>query len=217
MASGIAHELRNPLSVSFSAAQFLLEPSEDPAFQQECVGKILEGIERSSLIIENLLRFARPSSSNQHESLNLVAVVRETLNVLTPQAKLQKINLIEHYGDTLLPVVGNANLLQQVIMNLVLNAYQSITNSGDVSVMTRREGDKALICVRDNGCGIAAAHLNRIFDPFFTTRPVGKGTGLGLSICHTLVEQHGGSIAVESSVEGQGTTFVVRLPLAAAV
>ena len=217
MASGIAHELRNPLSVSFSAAQFLLEPSEDPAFQQECVGKILEGIERSSLIIENLLRFARPSSSNQHESLNLVAVVRETLNVLTPQAKLQKINLIEHYGETLLPVVGNANLLQQVIMNLVLNAYQAITNGGDVSIMTRRESDKALICVRDNGCGIAAAHLNRIFDPFFTTRPVGKGTGLGLSICHTLVEQHGGTIGVESSVEGQGTTFVVRLPLAAAV
>ena len=217
MASGIAHELRNPLSVSFSAAQFLLEPSEDPAFQQECVGKILEGIERSSLIIENLLRFARPSSSNQHESLNLVAVVRETLIVLTPQAKLQKINLIEHYGETLLPVVGNANLLQQVIMNLVLNAYQAITNGGDVSIMTRRESDKALICVRDNGCGIAAAHLNRIFDPFFTTRPVGKGTGLGLSICHTLVEQHGGTIGVESSVEGQGTTFVVRLPLAAAV
>jgi PAS domain S-box-containing protein len=214
MASGIAHELRNPLSVSFSAAQFLLEPSDDPAFQQECVGKIIEGIERASLIIENLLRFARPSSGNQHESLNLVNVVRETLNVLTPQAKLQKINLVEHYGETFLPVSGNANLLQQVIMNLVLNAFQAISDGGDVSVMTRREDDKALICVRDNGCGISSAHLTRIFDPFFTTRPVGQGTGLGLSICHTLVKQHGGTIVVESSVEGQGTTFVVRLPLA---
>lgn len=214
MASGIAHELRNPLSVSFSAAQFLLEPSVDPAFQQECVGKILEGIERSSLIVENLLRFARPSSPNRHELLNLVAVVRETLNMLTPQAKLQKVNLIEHYAGTVLPVKGNANLLQQVIMNLVLNAYQAITNGGDVRVMTRREDDKALICVRDNGGGIAPAHLSRVFDPFFTTQPIGKGTGLGLSICHTLVEQHGGTISVESSVEGQGSTFVVRLPLA---
>ena len=214
MAGGIAHELRNPLSVSFSAAQFLLEPPDDPAFQQECVAKILEGIERSSLIIENLLRFARPSSSNQHESLNLVTLVRETLNVLAPQAKLQKINLTEQYGETFLPVLGNVNLLQQVVMNLVLNAFQSISGGGDVSVVTRREGDKALVCVRDNGCGIAPAHLNRIFDPFFTTRPVGQGTGLGLSICHTLVKQHGGSIAVESTVEGQGTTFVVRLPLA---
>jgi signal transduction histidine kinase len=213
MAGGIAHELRNPLSVSFSAAQFLLEPSDDPVFQQECVGKILDGIERSSLIIENLLRFARPSSSNQHESLNLVNLVRETLSVLTPQAKLQKINLIELYGETFLPISGNANLLQQVIMNLVLNAFQSITGGGDVSIITRREGDKALICVRDNGRGISPAHMSRIFDPFFTTRPVGQGTGLGLSICHTLVKQHGGSIEVENSVEGQGTTFIVRLPL----
>ena len=216
MAGGIAHELRNPLSVSFSAAQFLLEPSDDPVFQKECVDKVLEGIERSSLIIENLLRFARPSSSKQNESLNLVTLVRETLNVLSPQAKLQKINLMEHYGETFLPVSGNANLLQQVIMNLVLNAYQAIAGHGgvDVSVITRREGDKALVVVRDNGCGIAPAHLHRIFDPFFTTRPVGQGTGLGLSICHTLVKQHGGSIAVESTVEGQGTTFIVRLPLA---
>jgi PAS domain S-box-containing protein len=215
MAGGIAHELRNPLSVSFSAAQFLLEPINDPAFQKECVGKILEGIERSSMIIENLLRFARPSSSNQAESLNLVAVVRETLNVLAPQAKLQKINLFESYAETTLAISGNANLLQQVIMNLVLNAYQAMPGGGDVSVVTRREVDKAVVYVKDTGCGISSAHISRIFDPFFTTRPVGQGTGLGLSICHTIVKQHGGIIAVEASAEGQGTTIVVRLPLMA--
>ncbi len=217
MAGGIAHELRNPLSVSFSAAQFLLDPTDDPAFQKECVGKILQGIERSSLIIENLLRFARPPSSNQADTLNLVTVVRETLSVLTPQAKLQKVNLIEHYAETELPVTGNANLLQQVIMNLVLNAYQAVSGGGDVSVFTRREGDQAAVFVRDTGCGIAPAHLSQIFDPFFTTRPVGQGTGLGLSICHTLVRQHGGVIAVENSVEGQGSTLVVRLPLRVSV
>ena len=213
MAGGIAHELRNPLSVSFSAAQFLLDPIDDPAFQKECVGKILRGIEQSSMIIENLLRFARPPSSNRAETLNLVTVVRETLSVLTPQAKLQKINLIEHYGETELPVTGNANLLQQVIMNLVLNAYQALPGGGDVSVFMRREAGQVAVYVRDNGCGIAPAHLGRIFDPFFTTRPVGQGTGLGLSICHTIVKQHGGVIAVENSVEGQGSTLVVRLPL----
>lgn len=214
MAGGIAHELRNPLSVSFSAAQFLMEPSDDPAFQKECVGKVIEGIERSSLIIENLLRFARPSTSSQQESLNLVNVMRETLSVLAPQAKLQNISLTQHYNETFLPILGNANLLQQVIMNLVLNAYQAISDGGEVSVLTRRDGDKAVVRVRDNGCGISPAHLSRIFDPFFTTRSGGRGTGLGLSICHTLVTQHGGSIAVESSVVGQGTTFVVRLPMA---
>jgi signal transduction histidine kinase len=216
MAGGIAHELRNPLSVSFSAAQFLLEPPDDPVFQQECVHKIIEGIERSSLIIENLLRFARPSSNNQTESLNLVNLVRETISMLTPQAKLQKINIFEEYAVTFVPISGNANLLQQVIMNLILNAYQAMLGGGDVSVSVRTEAGKALVSVRDTGCGILPAHLGRIFDPFFTTRPVGQGTGLGLSICHTIVKQHGGTIVVESGVNGSGSTFVVRLPLAMA-
>lgn len=214
MAGGIAHELRNPLSVSFSAAQFLLEPADDPVFQQECVRKILEGIERSSVIIENLLRFARPSSGNQTELLNLVALVRETLSVLTPQAKVQKINLVEDYAESFLPISGNASLLQQVIMNLILNAYQAMPDGGEVSVSIRREANKSFVSVHDTGCGIAPQHLGRIFDPFFTTRLVGQGTGLGLSICHTIVKQHGGTIEVGSGVEGQGTTFVVCLPLA---
>lgn len=214
MAGGIAHELRNPLSVSFSAAQFLLEPPDDPVFQQECVRKIIDGIERSSMIIENLLRFARPSSGNQTEALNIVNLMHETLSVLTPQAKLQKINLVEDYAEPFVPISGNANLLQQVVMNLILNAYLAMPAGGEVRVSIRREADDAVVRVRDTGGGISPSHLDKIFDPFFTTRPVGKGTGLGLSICHTLVKQHGGSIAVESSVEGQGSTFVVRLPLA---
>lgn len=213
MAGGIAHELRNPLSVSFSAAQFLLDPIDDPSFHRECVGKILQGIERSSAIVENLLRFARPSVGNQTDCVNLVTVVRETLSVLASQGRLQRINLSEHYEEALLAVSGNANLLQQVIMNLVLNAYQSMSQGGDVSVFTRRESDMAAVYVRDTGCGISQVHMERIFDPFFTTRPAGQGTGLGLSICHTIVKQHGGVIAVESSIEGQGSTFVVRLPL----
>ena len=214
LAGGIAHELRNPLSVSFSAAQFLQVTPEDPVFQQECIQKILVGIERSSTIIENLLRFARPSAGNEIEVIDLVSVVRDTLTVLTPQARLQKINLVQDHAEAALPISGNVNLLQQAFMNLVLNAFQAMPASGEVSVSTRREGDQALVSVRDSGRGISPAHLKRIFDPFFTTRPVGQGTGLGLSICHTVIKQHGGSVIVESSVEGQGTTFVVRLPLA---
>ncbi len=214
MAGGIAHELRNPLAVSFSAAQFLRDMPDDPAFQQECIQKILDGIERSSTIIENLLRFARPSAGNETEALDLVTMVRDTLTVLTPQARLQKINLLEDHADAALPISGNVNLLQQVLMNLVLNAFQAMPGGGTVSVSTRCEGEQAAISVCDSGCGISPAHLKRIFDPFFTTRPVGQGTGLGLSICHTVIKQHGGSIKVESSVEGQGTTFLVRLPMA---
>lgn len=213
MAGGIAHELRNPLSVSFSAAQFLLEPSDDPVFQQECARKILDGIQRASMIIENLLRFARPSSGNQTQTLNLIEVVQETLSVLQPQAKLKKIKVVQNYDESWLAVCGNANLLQQVVMNLVLNAFQAMPAGGVVEISVRREAGAAVLRVHDTGGGIAPAHLDRIFEPFFTTQPVGKGTGLGLSICHALVQQHKGGIEVQSPGDGQGCTFIVRLPL----
>jgi len=214
MAGGIAHELRNPLSVSYSAAQFLSDPNTDPDFRQACVQKILEGIERSSVIIENLLRFARPSSGNQTEAVNLCTLSSETVKILVPQAKLQKINLLESYAENDVPIVGNANLLQQVIMNLVLNAFQAMPEGGDVTLSVERDKDDAVVSVQDSGAGILLADMGRIFDPFFTTRPAGQGTGLGLSICHTIVKQHLGSISVLSNDEAAGTTFIVRLPLA---
>ena len=212
MAGGIAHELRNPLSVSFSAAQFLLEETSEPAFKQECVGKIIDGIQQASTIIENLLRFARPSPSDRLEPVNLVALVRDTVSVLTPQAKLQKIKVLEDYAETAVPISGNPNLLQQVVMNLILNAIQAMPAGGEIRAVVRRENDEAVVRICDTGCGIPAAHLGRVFDPFFTTQPAGKGTGLGLSICYTIVKQHGGVIGVDS-VEGAGSTFTVRLPL----
>ena len=211
MAGGIAHELRNPLSVSFSAAQFLLDSSHDPAFQQECVSKIIDGIQRSSGIIENLLRFARPAPSAQVEAINLVTLVQETVILLALQAKIQKIKILEDYPDPLVSVSGNSSLLLQMIMNLILNAYQAMPTGGQIKIAVRREAAEAVVEVGDTGCGISAANLGRVFDPFFTTQPVGKGTGLGLSICHTIVKQHGGLIEVDS-LEGQGSTFTVRLP-----
>lgn len=212
MAGGIAHELRNPLAVSFSAAQFLSGSSDDLVFQQECVNKIINGIQRSSAIIENLLRFARPAPSDCVGALNLVVLAQETISMLAPQAKLQKIKVQEKYTDAPVSVSGNNNLLQQVLMNLILNACQFMPNGGVVVVEVRCEAGVALIQVSDTGCGVSPANLKRVFDPFFTTQPVGKGTGLGLSICHTIVKQHGGEIEL-NSVERQGSTFTVRLPL----
>jgi signal transduction histidine kinase len=121
--------------------------------------------------------------------------------------------LLEDYAQSSVPIVGNANLLQQVIMNLVLNAFQAMPDGGDVRLCVRLEKDDAYVSVQDAGVGILAANMGRIFDPFFTTRPAGQGTGLGLSICHTIVKQHLGSIAVVSNADNVGTTFVVRLPL----
>jgi PAS domain S-box-containing protein len=215
MAGGIAHELRNPLSASFSAAQFLREGTPDQAFRAECLEKILTGIQKASTIIENLLRFARPPFDDRMGPVNLVATVRETIGLLTHQAKLQKITLEEEYPGAEVPVIGNVNLLQQVVMNLVMNAYHAMPTGGRCAVSVRQEDAAACVSVRDNGCGIPPSHLARIFDPFFTTRPVGSGTGLGLSLCYTIVKQHQGRIDVESVVN-QGSTFTLRLPLAPA-
>lgn len=212
MAGGIAHEVRNPLSVSYSAAQFLLDPTRDPAFQRECVEKIISGIDRASTIIENLLRFARPSPADIVESIDLVALVHATASVVTPQAKLQKIRIVVANPDGAVPISGNPHLLQQVIMNLLLNAVQAMPEGGEILATIHHPAGVAMAVIVDTGCGISAANIARIFDPFFTTQPVGKGTGLGLSICDTIVKQHGGSISVQS-VEGAGSTFTVRLPL----
>ena len=130
--------------------------------------------------------------SNQVEPLNLVVLARETVSVLTPQAKLQKIKVCEDYEDPFVPISGNANLLQQVLMNLILNAYQAMPTGGEIRIAVRREAAEAAVRVCDTGCGIPPSRLGKVFDPFFTTQPAGKGTGLGLSICFTIVKQHGG-------------------------
>ena len=109
-------------------------------------------------------------------------------------------------------VFGNGNLLQQVMMNLILNAFHATAPGGEVRVILCFEQAEALLSVCDTGRGISPGHLPKIFDPFFTTQPVGQGTGLGLSICHTIIKQHGGSISVEST-EGLGSTFTIRLPV----
>ena len=214
MAGGIAHEVRNPLSVGFSAAQFLLEESCDPAFAQECAQKIISSIQQASTIIENLLRFARPSTDSQMRLLDLVALVRETISVLAPQAKVQNLAVIEVYDDPSLQISGNRTLLQQVIVNLMLNAFQATPNGGTIRTVVLRDAEaaEAVVRVSDTGHGIPSAQLDHVFDPFFTTKLAEKGTGLGLSICHTIVKQHGGSMSVES-VEGVRSTFTVRLPL----
>ncbi len=148
------------------------------------------------------------------ESVNLVALVRETAGLLAPRAKLQKVKIREDDENASVFIIGNTSLLQQVLMNLILNACQAMPTGGNILIAVRREAAEAVLCVSDTGCGIPTSHLGKIFDPFFTTQPVGKGTGLGLSICYTIVKQHGGVIEVDSEV-GRGSTLSVRLPLAA--
>ena len=211
LAGGIAHEIRNPLSIASSAAQFLLEEPEDPDFRRDCEAKILTGIQRASFIIENLLHFARPGGQPDMAQVDLVRIVRDGAALAAAQAGVQQVRMeIELQGRPVL-VSGVPGLLQQVFINLFLNALAAMPDGGLLRTTLDRVDTEARVRISDTGCGIRASEIERIFDPFYTTRPVGQGTGLGLSICYSIVRQHFGVIDVES-VEGQGSTFTVRLP-----
>jgi len=212
MAGGIAHEIRNPLAICSSAAQFLIEDDLRPEFMKECAEKIQVGIRRASGIIESLLRFARPSATTQMEQVNLVSLLTETLTLVVNQARIQKITLRSDFPDRPVLISGIAGLLQQAFMNLLLNAINAMPNGGTLSVSAEKSESEALVRVADTGHGISQEEMHKIFDPFYTTSPVGKGTGLGLSICYSIVKQHYGSIEADS-VEGKGSTFTVRLPI----
>lgn len=212
MAGGIAHEIRNPLAISSSAAQFLMEDDISPSFQKECAEKVYAGIERASIIIENLLKFARPSARSELEQVDLIFVLNEVLALIANQAKVKNSELKSHFDEEPVVILGIASLLQQVFMNLFLNGLDAMPNGGTLNVSMERTSSEVLVHIADMGRGIPDADIGKIFDPFYTTSPAGKGAGLGLSICYSVVKQLFGSIEVDS-VEGKGSTFTVRLPL----
>ena len=213
MAGGIAHEVRNPLAICSSAAQFLLEDETAPGFHRECAEKIQNATLRASGIIENLLRFARPSAKIDMEQVDICSVLSNAVALVANEARMANIELRTEFADGP-PVLinGNADLLTQVFLNLALNGIKAMPDGGTLTLVLRRTGIEALIEVTDTGCGISPADLESIFDPFFTTSPVGRGTGLGLSLCYAIVKQHFGAIEV-NSVKGKGSTFTVRLPV----
>jgi len=212
MAGGIAHEVRNPLAICSSAAQFLMDDDNTPEFQKECIEKIETGIQRASIIIENLLRFARPSEESDMVELDLLSVLKETLNLVENQARIQKIDMASHFPEEPVLIRGNGSLLQQVCMNLLLNAINAMPDGGTLNVSMKRMVNEVAVRVADTGHGISKPEIDKIFDPFYTTSSVGKGTGLGLSISYSIIKQHSGTIEVESG-EGKGSTFIVKLPV----
>lgn len=212
MAGGIAHEIRTPLAICSSAAQFLKDGDLTPDFLQECADKIQVGIEKASFIIENLLRFARPSERTEMAPVDLVAVLKEPLALVANQARLQKIGIVAHLPRGPVRLKGMESLLQQVFLNLFLNAINAMPQGGTMTLNLDQKDGEVWVRVADTGRGIAPGDLDHIFDPFYTRSPAGKGTGLGLSICYSIVKEHSGVIEVKSEV-GQGSTFMVKLPV----
>ncbi len=214
MSGGIAHEIKNPLAICSSAAQFLAEEEDcTPKFRRECVDKICRSIQRATAIIDSLRNFAKPYVKSRTSQVNLVETIRETRKLLSHQAKLQQVVVsVSSPADNIL-VEGEPTLLQQLFLNLFTNALTAMpTGGGGVKVEVCLTEAHVSVRVSDTGCGIGEQNIGKIFDPFFSTAPVGKGTGLGLSICYAIVQQHGGTITAESTV-GQGSSFTVKLPL----
>jgi PAS domain S-box-containing protein len=212
LAGGIAHEIRNPLAISSSAAQLLMDDDVSEAFRKNCAKKIVSGIQRASVIVENLLTFARPESEFGMMPLDLVSLVRESERLISQPARDQGVRLTFEFHPQPLFVNGNAALLMQALMNLFMNSFAAMReNGGTLGASVEANASEALIVVSDTGHGILDEHIEQIFDPFFS--PWGKGTGLGLSISYSIVKLHSGTIRV-ASTPGRGTTFTVSIPLA---
>jgi len=215
LTAGVAHELNNPLNNITLTAHMLLEDYEslDDDERKDMIRDMINESGRSKKIISNLLDFARESSS-QIESLDLTELLRETITLASNQIKLSGIKIELQATDNLPRVHGDAQQLEQVFLNLILNAVDASSKGDRIQVIVLPADDPNYVAVKviDSGSGIPEHILPSIFDPFFTTKAKGKGTGLGLSVSQGIVAKHGGRIRVASK-EGQGTTFTVTLPI----
>jgi PAS domain S-box-containing protein len=212
LAAGVAHEVNTPLAGISSYAQMLLQqvPLDDP--KRKLLEKIHNQTLRASGIINNLLNFSR-TGDPQFREVDVNAVLDDTLQLLDPQLRNTSIEIIRHYGEHLPPAYGNAAKLQQVFMNMILNARDAMRGGGRLTIQTRAVDTSLVVDFRDTGVGIAPEDIARIYDPFFTTKEVGQGTGLGLALCYGIIQEHGGRVFVESRL-GEGTHFTIKLPSA---
>jgi PAS domain S-box-containing protein len=211
LAAGIAHGLRNPLGVIAACTQTLLAGPDDMPLRAECAKRINAATQRASQIIENLLHFAQPQEINM-TAVDVDAVVHDAVVLLRDHLRLHRVSLKEKLETGLPAIHGNAELLQQVFLNVVLNACRAMAAGGTLTVSSAQPEPGWLeVCFQDTGCGIAPENLTRIFDAFFTTTP--DGIGLGLFVSQKIIQQHGGSIQVQSEL-GKGATFTIRLPTA---
>jgi two-component system, NtrC family, sensor kinase len=212
LAAGVAHEVNTPLAVISTYAQMLAKQISEDEQKSKLLDKIAKQTFRASEIVNSLLSFSRTSPTEFLE-VDVSKVIQETLNLVEHQLKKSAIEVKLDAPPALPAVKGNAGKLQQVFLNLFLNARDAMDAGGTLTVHAWSEGGFARIDVSDNGQGIAPEHLERIYDPFFTTKAALKGTGLGLSVTYGIVREHGGTIKVDSRL-GAGSRFRVELPLA---
>jgi len=210
LAAGVAHEVNTPLAVISNYAQMLAKQVAEDDQKSRMLEKIAKSTFRASEIVNGLLNFSRTSSTEFGE-VNLNRVIQETVSLVEHQMKKAGVEVRSSLEATLAPIQGNAGKLQQVFLNLFLNARDAMEGGGVLEIQTSPGDGGALVDVIDTGHGIAPEYLNRIYDPFFTTKSARKGTGLGLSVTYGIIQEHAGSIEVFSR-PGGGTRFRIELP-----
>ena len=212
LAAGVAHEVNTPLAGISSYTQMLLQQITEADPKRKLLEKIHAQTLRASGIVNNLLNFSRTGDA-QFRDVDLNRVLDDTLQLLEPQLRNARLEIVRHYGEELPAGYGNASKLQQVFMNLVLNARDAMPQGGRLTITTRLVDTSLVVDFRDTGIGIAPEHIARIYDPFFTTKEVGQGTGLGLALSYGIIQEHGGRIFVESR-PNEGAHFTIKLPTA---
>ena len=215
LAAGVAHEVNTPLAVISSYTQMLAKQLQSDPQKASVLEKITKQTFRASEIVNNLLNFSRTTGAEFAE-ISLNKVVADTLALLDHQFKVAHVEVQAELSESLPSIQGNAGRLQQVFLNLFLNAKDAMAGGGVLNVATLN-GESVSVRVSDTGSGIAQEHIHRIYDPFFTTKTSptegqNRGTGLGLSVSYGIIQEHAGNIRVESRA-GEGTTFTLDFPL----
>jgi signal transduction histidine kinase len=213
LAAGLTHEIKNPLAGVAAATELLRDESDTN--NREVYDQILAELRRVTATVDGLLRLGKPQPPQRTE-LDLGRVTREVTTLFSARLRRQGIALVSEIADRVPVLQLDSGLMVQVLINLLTNAMQATERSGTIKVLVSPfpRWDGVVIAVSDDGCGIPREHLERIFDPFFTTKE--EGTGLGLPICKQIVEQHGGTLQIESE-PGRGTRVMLLLPDANAV
>ena len=219
MATGIAHEINNPLAIIGEKAGWMQDLLFEEEFQEseyfqeyvDSVNKIEEHVERARKITHNMLGFAR-RMEHRLDDVDINHVLNQTIELLQNHAQINNIQINKDLQPDLPIIASDQSQLQQVFLNMVNNAIDAIEKDGLIEVKTRRKDSQVVVSIKDNGPGISKENLKKVFDPFFTTKEAGKGTGLGLSVSYNIIEKLGGVITVDSKIS-EGTVFSVKLPV----